>query len=175
MVTKLAGLGINIEWERVQQIAQGSAVGRPHIAQAMQEKGYITSFKEAFTKYIGRDGPAYAEREKMTPVEAVKLILKAGGLPVFAHPITFRDYGTIIVDLVAAGMVGLEVYYNNSTREDIRNVLTLSDKYNLIPTGGSDYHGIEPDEVPIGGVDVPLSSAERLIALWRQRSPGGAV
>jgi predicted metal-dependent phosphoesterase TrpH len=175
MVTKLAGLGINIEWARVQQIAQGSSVGRPHIARAMQEKGYITSFKEAFTKYIGRDGPAYAEREKMTPVEAVKLILHSGGLPVFAHPITFRDYETMVVDLVAAGMVGLEVYYNNSTKEDIRKVLSLTDKYNLIPTGGSDYHGIEPDEVSIGGVEVPLSSAERLITLAGQRSLRGAV
>ena len=115
MVTKLADLGIKIEWSRVQQMAQGSSVGRPHIAQAMQEKGYITSFKEAFTKYIGRDGPAYVEREKMTPSEAVKLILKSGGLPVFAHPITFKDYETIIVDMVTAGIVGLEVYYNNST------------------------------------------------------------
>jgi predicted metal-dependent phosphoesterase TrpH len=175
MVTKLAGLGVNIEWARVQQIAQGSSVGRPHIARAMQEKGYISSFKEAFAKYIGRDGPAYVEREKMTPAEAVKLILKTGGLPVFAHPITFRGYETMVIDLATVGMVGLEAYYNNSTAEDIRKVLALSDKYNLIPTGGSDYHGIEPDEVPIGGVEVPLSSAERLIALAGQRSLRGAV
>jgi predicted metal-dependent phosphoesterase TrpH len=175
MVSKLARLGINIAWERVQQIAQGSAIGRPHIAQAMQEKGYINSFKEAFAKYIGRDGPAYVEREKMTPVEAVKMVLKAGGLPVFAHPITFRDYEAVIIDLITAGMVGLEVYYNNSTLDDIRKVLALADKYNLIPTGGSDYHGIEPNETPIGGVEVPLSSAERLIALAEERSRRGAV
>jgi predicted metal-dependent phosphoesterase TrpH len=67
MVNKLAGMGMKLEWSRVQQIAQSSAVGRPHIAQAMQEKGYISSFKEAFHKYIGRDGPAYVERDKMTP------------------------------------------------------------------------------------------------------------
>jgi hypothetical protein len=165
MVNKLASLGVKIEWERVLQIAQGSAVGRPHIAQAMQEKGYISSFKEAFYKYIGRDGPAYVEREKMTPAEAVKLIINAGGQAVFAHPITYRDYEIAIIDMVTAGLVGVEAYYNNSTAEDIRNVLSLADKYNLIPTGGSDYHGIEPTEVQIGGVEVPLSSAERLIAL----------
>ena len=169
MVAKLTGLGINIAWERVQEIAEGSTIGRPHIAQAMQEKGYIASFKEAFTKYIGRNGPAYVERDKMTPVEAVKLVIKAGGLPVFAHPITFRDYEAVIVDLITAGMVGLEVYYSNSTIEDIHKVLSLAEKYNLIPTGGSDYHGIEADEVPIGGVEVPLSSAERLIALANAR------
>ncbi len=169
MVAKLAELGMTVEWSRVQQIAQSSAVGRPHIAQAMQEKGYINSFKEAF-KYIGREGPAYVERDKMTPAEAVKLIIQSGGLPVFAHPITFKEYETIIVDLVAAGLVGLEVYYNNSTSEDIRKVLALADKYNLIPTGGSDYHGIAPDEVQIGGIEVPMSSAERLIELKKQRS-----
>lgn len=165
MVNKLASLGVKVEWERVLQIAQGSAVGRPHIAQAMQEKGYISSFKEAFYKYIGRDGPAYIEREKMTPAEAVKLIINAGGQAVFAHPITYRDYEIAIIDMVTAGLVGVEAYYNNSTAEDIRNVLSLADKYNLIPTGGSDFHGIEATEVQMGGVEVPLSSAERLIAL----------
>ncbi len=169
MVNKLNSLGVKIEWARVQQIAQSSSVGRPHIAQAMQEKGYISSFKEAFVKYIGRDGPAYVERDKMTPVEAVKLILKSGGLPVFAHPITYREYENIVVDLVTAGLIGLEVYYNNSTFEDIRNTLSLADKYNLIPTGGSDYHGIEATEVQMGGVDVPLESAERLISLSKQK------
>ena len=173
MVNKLANMGIKIEWSRVEQIAQGSTIGRPHIAQAMQEKGYITSFKEAFNKYIGRDGPAYVEREKMTPAEAVKLIINSGGLAVFAHPITYKDYETAIIDMVTAGLIGLEAYYNNSTAEDIRKILALADKYNLIPTGGSDYHGIEPTEVPIGGVDVPLASAERLIALAKENQTKG--
>lgn len=168
MVNKLASLGIKVEWERVLQIAQGSSVGRPHIAQAMQEKGYISSFKEAFNKYIGRNGPAYVERGKMTPAEAVKLIIKSGGLAVFAHPITYKDYETAIIDMVTAGLVGVEAYYNNSTVEDIRKILSLADKYNLIPTGGSDYHGIEATEVQMGGVEVPLSSAERLIALVKE-------
>ncbi|MBN1367327.1 MAG: PHP domain-containing protein [Dehalococcoidales bacterium] len=168
MVNKLASLGIKVEWERVLQIAQGSSVGRPHIAQAMQEKGYISSFKEAFNKYIGRNGPAYVERGKMTPAEAVKLIIKSGGLAVFAHPITYKDYETAIIDMVTAGLVGVEAYYNNSTVEDIRKILSLADKYNLVPTGGSDYHGIEATEVQMGGVEVPLSSAERLIALVKE-------
>ncbi len=173
MVNKLNSLGVKIEWARVEQIATGSAVGRPHIAQAMQEKGYISSFKEAFSKYIGRDGPAYVEREKMTPSEAVKLIIKSGGLAVFAHPITYRDYEIAIIDMVTAGLVGVEAYYNNSTAEDIRNVLSLADKYNLIPTGGSDFHGIENTEVQMGGVEVPLSSAERLIALAKENKIKG--
>lgn len=169
MVNKLADMGMKLEWTRIQQIAQSSSVGRPHIAQAMQEKGYIASFKEAFNKYLGRNGPAYVERDKMTPVEAVKLIIDSGGLAVFAHPITYRDYKTAIIDMVTAGLVGVEAYYNNSTKEDIRKVVALADKYNLIPTGGSDFHGIDPAEVPLGGVEVPLSSAERLIALANEK------
>ncbi|GAI52800.1 unnamed protein product, partial [marine sediment metagenome] len=104
MIAKLRNLGIHIEWQRVQEIADTGSFGRPHIAQAMLEKGYIASIKEAFTKYISRDGPAYVDREKMTPVEAVELILLAGGLPVLAHPLTINDLETMIVELKAAGL-----------------------------------------------------------------------
>lgn len=175
MVTKLANLGIRIDWSRVQELANGGSIGRPHIAQAILERGYISSLKEAFVRYIGREGPAYVEREKMMPAEAVKLVLRARGLPVFAHPLTFIDYEKIIIDLVAAGLVGVEAYYNNSTVEEINRVLALADKYNLIPTGGSDYHGIEASEIILGGVEVPLASAERLIALAKERALKGAV
>ena len=113
MIDKLGDLGIHIEWQRVQEIAGGSSIGRPHIAQAMLEKGYITSFKEAFTKYISRDGPAYVEREKITPVGAVELILRANGLPVLAHPFTINDPEMMIIELKAAGLVGIEAYYNS--------------------------------------------------------------
>jgi len=140
-------------------------VGRPHIAQVMLEKGYIHSFKEAFDHYIGRDGPAYVERDKMTPVEATNLIVRAGGLPVFAHPLTFNDYEAMTIELLSAGLVGIEAYYKNSSGDEIKQILGLAKKYNLIPTGGSDFHGIEPNEVMIGGVEVPLESAERQIKL----------
>lgn len=164
MVSKLAALGVKIEWERVKEIAADSTLGRPHIAQAMQEKGYIRSFNEAFDRYIGHGGPAYVERDKMLPSEAVQLIVRSGGLPVFAHPVTFPGYQSMTLELLSAGLVGIEVYYKNSTPEEIRKTRELADKYGLIPTGGSDYHGIDPNEVDIGGVAVPLESAKRLIA-----------
>ncbi len=170
MIAKLRNLGIHIEWQRVQEIAGSGSLGRPHIAQAMLEKGYITSFKEAFTKYIGRDGSAYVEREKMTPVEAVELILKASGLPVLAHPLTVNDPETMVVELKAAGLVGLEAHYNNYTTDEINRLVSLANKYGLIATGGSDFHGMDTStETMIGGVDVPMESAEQLIALAEQR------
>jgi len=172
MVTKLGKLGIHIEWQRVQEIAGSGSIGRPHIAQAMLEKGYIASIKEAFTRYISRHGPAYVEREKMTPQEAVELILRSNGLPVLAHPLTINDPETMVIELKAAGLVGIEVYYNGYTTEQIYRLVGLANRYNLIATGGSDYHGLDAStETMIGGADVPIASAEQLIALAEQRAP----
>ena len=170
MIAKLKNFGIHIEWQRVQEIAGSGSIGRPHIAQAMLEKGYIASLKEAFAKYIGRGAPAYVEREKMTPVEAVELVLQANGLPVLAHPFTADDPETMVIELKAAGLVGLEVYYDGYPINEINKLLSLANKYNLIATGGSDYHGLDAStETMIGGADIPMKSAKRLIALAEQQ------
>lgn len=171
MIGKLAELGINIDWQRVQEIAASGTIGRPHLARAMLEKGYITSVKEAFIKYIGRAGPAYVEREKMPPVEVVALILETDGLPVLAHPFTVNDPEALIIELKAAGLVGLEAYYNGYTADEIAKLLSLADRHNLIATGGSDYHGLDTSaETMIGGVEVPMEAAKRLIALAEQQA-----
>jgi predicted metal-dependent phosphoesterase TrpH len=170
MVARLGELGIDIDWRRVQEIAGDGAIGRPHIARAMLEKGYITSFKEAFDKYIGRDGPAYVEREKLTPEEAVTLVIRSGGLPVLAHPFTVKEPEKWVADLKAVGLVGIEAYYKDNTEAETTALITLADEFGLIVTGGSDYHGIEDShEITLGGVDVPLKAAERLIALADKR------
>ena len=112
MVAKLEDLGIHIDWQRVREIAGGSSIGRPHIAQAMLEKGCITSMKQAFTEYLGHNRPAYVEREKMTPKETVELITRAQGLPVLAHPLTLNDPEAMTMALKIAGLAGIEAYYN---------------------------------------------------------------
>jgi predicted metal-dependent phosphoesterase TrpH len=166
MVDKLAKLGINIDYKRVQEIAGDGALGRPHIAQAMLEKGYITTFKEAFDKYIGREGPAYVEREKMTPEEAVVLVLRSGGLPVLAHPFTVKDPEKWTIELKKAGLVGIEAYYKDNTPEVTRATLKMAEKFALIVTGGTDFHGIQgAGDVPLGSVDVPLKCARTLIEM----------
>jgi 3',5'-nucleoside bisphosphate phosphatase len=171
MIAKLNNLGLNIEWERVKEIAGDGSIGRPHIAQALQEKGYIKSFSEAFNKYIGLGCPAYAERDKIAPVEAVRLILRAGGLPVLAHPFTLNNPELMISELKSGGLVGIEAYYNGYPPGEINKLLGWADKYGLVATGGTDYHGINPsNEIDIGGVDVPMESAERLIALAKQKT-----
>jgi predicted metal-dependent phosphoesterase TrpH len=171
MIARLGELGVSIEWARVQEIAGAGSVGRPHLAQAMLEKGYIGSLKEAFTSYIGRDGPAYVERQKLTPTAAVELVLRFNGLPVLAHPLTAHEPEAVVSRLKAAGLVGIEAYYNGYSAAEVARLLGLADRYNLMVTGGSDYHGLEGEtEVIIGGATVPLSAAEKLIALARSRS-----
>jgi predicted metal-dependent phosphoesterase TrpH len=171
MVDKLTGLGIAINWKRVREIAGDGAIGRPHIAQAMLEKGYIDSFKEAFDKYIGRDGPAYVEREKMTPEEAVALVLRSGGLPVLAHPFTVKNMEKWVAALKAVGLVGIEAYYKDNTPEETEATLKIADRFGLVATGGTDFHGIEDTgEVMMGGVDVPEKAAKRLIAMANKKS-----
>jgi predicted metal-dependent phosphoesterase TrpH len=172
MVAKLAELGVPVEWRRVLELAGTSTIGRPHIAQAMLEKDYVPSFKDAFDGYLGHGKPAYVEREKMLPAEAVGIIVKAKGLPVLAHPLTTEDPEGLVTELKPAGLVGLEAYYGEYDAEEVEGLVALAQKHGLIATGGSDFHGIEreiDEETPIGGADVPLEAAERLVALAREK------
>lgn len=169
MVARLEELGCPIDWERVQEIAGSGAIGRPHIAQAMLERGYIKLFKEAFTDYIGRGGPAYVERDKVTPAEAVEMIIQAKGLPVLAHPLTVPEPERLVTGLKEVGLVGLEVYYAGYADEDIEGLVSMADRHGLIATGGTDFHGIDNTMgMSIGGVDIPDESLKNLLALARQ-------
>ena len=170
MVDKLADLGLPVEWERVLELANG-AVGRPHIAQAMVEKGYITYPQEAFIKHLGRNGLAYAERAKLTPSEAVGLIIGVGGLPVLAHPREVDDVESLLPELKAAGLVGMEVYYGTYTPSEVKTLAALAAREGLVPCGGSDYHALgTPGEVEPGSVGPPMETVERLYALVGDRA-----
>lgn len=176
MIGKLDNLGIHIEWLRVQEIAGSGSIGRPHLALAMLEKGYVGSFREAFTNYIGRGAPAYAERRKVTPLEAVELILLAGGLPVLAHPLFINDWRAMVVELKGAGLVGIEAYYDSYTPQEIDSLLVMAEKHGLITTGGSDFHGIDAGiETALGGVNVPVEVVESMVALAEQRALRSAM
>ena len=179
ILAKLDKLGIRLQWERVVQLAGDGSVGRPHIAQAMLERGYIHTFRDAFTHYIGRDGPAYAERYKLTPVEAVSLIVRKGGLAVLAHPAEHPSIAGLLPSLIDTGLAGIEAYYNGYSDDTVTEILDLASRYGLVPTGGSDFHGLEGGhECQIGEPDVPLEAVLRLIELARGKSaalaPGAA-
>ena len=171
MVAKLGELGMKIEWTRVRELAQGGSVCRPHVAQALFEKGYVGSEKEAFDKYIGHDGPAYVERYKLLPAEAVQLVIDAHGLPVLAHPADISDLNELVPRLKEVGLVGMEVYYRDYSPDIIAGLLKIAKQQTLIPTGGTDYHAFgDGSEVMIGGALAPTESVERLFALADRRS-----
>ena len=170
MVARLAEIGINIDWGRVQELAGGGSIGRPHIAQAMLEQGCVSSLREAFTKYIGRNGPAYVERKKLTPIEAVKVVLDANGLPVLAHPADIEKLEPFLLQLKKAGIVGIEIYYNSYNPKTIAQLKRFAQKLDLIACGGSDYHGLgEYIGADIGSVNLPGESVEQLISLSKQK------
>jgi len=170
MIAKLGKLGMQIDWQRVSELVKEGTVCRPHIAQALFEKGYVGSEKEAFDKYIGHNGPAYVERYKLLPVEAVKLILDAQGLPVLAHPADITDLDELVPKLKAAGLVGLEVYYGHYGTEIITRLSEIAKRYDLVPTGGTDYHAFGDGlEVDMGGVITPARSVEQLFAMASKR------
>jgi predicted metal-dependent phosphoesterase TrpH len=166
MVELLNEHGVHISWERVREIAQGS-VGRPHVAEALLEAGYVQTTGEAFDTYIGRDCYAFVARYKLTPKDAVLLIASANGLPVIAHPIELPGLDELrnwLPDLCEAGMVGLETYYGAYTPENERELLALAHEYKLIPTGGTDFHGPGIHPTPLGGRYVPFEAVEGLKA-----------
>ncbi len=181
IVNKLREMGMDVTWEQVKRFAGGGAVGRPHVAQALVESGHVATVKEAFDKYIARNGPAYVEREKMTPAEAVATLVRLGGVPCLAHPCDVTDsdntLNAILKELKAAGLAAMEVFYKAYDPTAVERLLAAARRFDLIPLGGSDYHGLYGDDEPLpGGMHSPLpdESIEALLRLGRERTAGRA-
>jgi len=175
MVDKLAALGMPLDWGRVQTFAGSGAVGRPHVAMAMVERGYVPDIRTAFDLYINRNGPAYVERYKLTPAEAIGLVRQVGGLPVLAHPLEGKGCLHLVPDLVMAGLEGLECYYTGYTTEQMALLEATARQYDLVPSGGSDFHGADVVAGAIlGRPPVPYSILEGLRARHgKQRAASG--
>jgi predicted metal-dependent phosphoesterase TrpH len=157
MVYRLKSMGLAISFEQVEKLAQGDLIGRPHVARALTEKGYVFSVKEAFDKYIGKGRPAYVPRYKFMPREAIELIKGAGGVPILAHPGLLRNK-ELIHEVIDLGIAGLEVYYPEHTSQQVDGFLQLCQQFNLLVTGGSDFHGTGRHEsrsrLGCSGIDV---------------------
>ncbi len=163
MVEKLEALGKPVEWERVQHFAGDGSVGRPHIALAMVEAGYFKEPKEAFEEYLGNDGLAYYDRPKLNPIESVEMIQRVGGVPVLAHPTFMNDMEGGITELKKAGLLGMEVYYAQYDDDTVRHLARLAREYDLIPCGGSDYHGLGNAGEPLPGTLGPPEETINLL------------
>ena len=163
MVAKLDSLGKPVEWERVMHFAGDGTVGRPHIALAMVEAGYFKEPKEAFEEYLGNDGLAYYDRPKLAPAAGVEMIKKVGGVPVLAHPTFMNDMETGIANLKRVGLMGMEVYYAQYDDDTVRHLARLAKEYDLIPCGGSDYHGMGNSGEPLPGTLGPPEETIELL------------
>ena len=170
IVIKLEEIGFDIIMEEVNSKAEGGIVGRPHIARALAEKGYVESMNEAFEKYLGVGKPAYFRKDKLLPQEGIGEIIRAGGIPVLAHPIfiglPYDRLDRLVGELAGNGLKGIEVFYSWHTEEQTSELLKIAEKYGLLVTGGSDFHGsFKPDiEIGIGTgtLKVPYSLLEAL-------------
>lgn len=161
-VRRLAALGLPVEESRVLELASGESVGRPHIAQAMLERGYVTSIKDAFDRFLGIGRPAYVERFHLSPADCVRAVRESGGVAVWAHPGTSRAMG-LLESLVESGLQGIEAYHPEHDERTRRKCLDLAKKYHLIATGGSDFHGAASGEGgDLGSVVVPYEVVQRL-------------
>lgn len=161
IVEKLKGLGINLDPQLVFDIAGIGTAGRLHIARAMVKADLVSSTSEAFQKYIGDKGPAYVLGFRFSPVEAIRLIKEARGIPVLAHPYTLRN-DRLLLQLITSGLEGLEVYYPEHSQALINFYLDLAGIHNLLVTGGSDCHGDAKPEIRIGSIKIPYELVEKL-------------
>lgn len=173
MVAKLHGMGLELRWERVLELAGGGAVGRPHIALAMLEKGFIQDTKEAFDRYLGRGGPAYVSRMKLTPTDALDLIHQNGGVAVLAHPSWVNDLEEHLKAMKDAGLAGMEVHYGSYSPELVRELGDLARQFDLIPCGGSDYHAMDTHDEALPGDQGPSEEVIKILSDRAQRMSGG--
>lgn len=158
MVEKLNDVGVKITVDRVKELANGGSVGRPHVARAIWESGAAGSIDSAFGKFLQENGPGYVPRYKVTPIEAMEMIVSAGGVACCAHPAKLKNEA-VLIEMVNNGLKAIEVFHPDHTSATRRYFKRFAQKRNLIVTGGSDAHGYPNTSHPgIGEVTVPYES-----------------
>jgi len=177
-IIRLNELGFTMTDEDVKDIAGFGRIGRAHYARVMMQKGYVNSVAEAFDKYLRVGGPAYLEREVMSPKEAIRLIHGAGGVACLAHPMLvgreFNDLKALINELKYIGLDGIEAYYSENSPEQQKWLLQVAEEFGLLVSGGSDFHAETKPHIELGsGVDgnlvIPYNLLEPIRKLHLQR------
>jgi predicted metal-dependent phosphoesterase TrpH len=177
IIAKLNALGIPITMARVNEISGGGQVGRPHIARALMEAGYVQDLQEAFDKYLGWHKPAYVSKFRFPPDQALAMIREAQGIPILAHPFTLGlgsafALKNLIIELKGLGLAGLEVYYSEHTPEQEALYLKLARELDLQISGGSDFHGLNKPEITLGSMpsqDKLTYNLVEALKAWRRR------
>ncbi len=152
IIDDLESHGVFIPVEEVQNESNGGAMGRPHVARVMVKHGYANTINEIFRNYLVKGKPGYVAKERIDLDEAIALIKGAGGIPVIAHPVSlnyksFDDFETMLKVFIDSGVEGIEVYSSMHRPAEVEEFLRLVKKYNLIASGGSDYHGDKDEKI----------------------------
>src|SRR5687768_13570467 len=155
IVAKLNEMGVAVAMQEWEDEAKGAVLGRPHLATILVRKGYVSSIKHAFDKYIGQGAPAYFDKERLTPRQALERIAASGGVAVLAHPVQLRTTNDaqlerVVKDLVDLGLAGLEVIHSDHDDAWVAKCAALADRFGLIKTGGSDFHGANKKDIALG-------------------------
>lgn len=178
IIAKLQELGVAITMGEVEHEAKADVsatkkpIGRPHIAAILVRKGYVSSMKQAFDKYLAPGGLAYFDKERLTRDQAIAMIRESGGLPVLAHPVQLRtaddvQLEQVVKGLVDLGLAGLEVIHSDHDAGLVEKYTALADRYGLLKTGGSDFHGTNKKDIRLGtanGRRVPREFMDALLA-----------
>ena len=162
--SKLEKLGMSLDPEGLIQNIENKVIGRLHFTKALVDKKYVSSISEAFQKYLGLDKPAYVPKHYISPKEAISLIIRAGGIPVLAHPY-YGHYSNknIFKALINDGLMGIEAWHSSHPQHIVKKFLSIADEMGLVATGGSDCHGGGYGNMPlIGKIKVPYSALEAL-------------
>jgi predicted metal-dependent phosphoesterase TrpH len=163
MAERMAALGMPFDADEVFALVKEGSAGRPHVAQVMVARGYVKTVREAFDKYLAAGRPGHVPRKKLAPEDAVRLIRRAAGVPVFAHPgLASRD--ELIPGLIAAGLMGIECYYTEHSAQQRATYLQICKEQDLVATGGSDFHGPQVRAATLGSPRVPMAAVEALRA-----------
>jgi 3',5'-nucleoside bisphosphate phosphatase len=169
----LSGLGIDITFDELRNLAEDRHLGRPHIARIMVKKGVVPSIDAAFDQYLGYGKPAYVDRFRFGCEDTIRIILNAGGIPVLAHPVLlniqqFDIFENLITVLTEMGLRGIEVYYPEHTQDLMTYYTRIARRHDLLITGGTDFHGDLKPEIKMGSgtgdLYVPYELYEKLIS-----------
>lgn len=165
MVEKLVGMGVPVSMEEVRTAAgpEARTLGRPHLARALLAAGFIRSFSEAFNRYIGDRGPAFVAQDFPTPRDAIDAIHASGGVAVWAHP-PLEVAEELMPSFADWGLDGVECFRPNTTPPDAERLQNLAERYDLFPSGGSDWHGPRR-AFELGSFQVPAERIARLLAV----------
>ena len=176
ILERLADLGIDISPEEVAAQSGGGVTGRPHIAAVLVERGVVESVREAFDVYLGNGKPAYVDRARLTPEEAISLATESGAVTVLAHPHTLGldnadEYRAALERLADAGLAGLECWYGEYSPAYRRSMVKLARSHGLVPSGGSDFHGSYKPGLHLGTGRGDLAVPDHVLTELEDRRP----